>query len=1428
MAWPAFTVAIGALGGKKGGGPSIFLPAGSSGGEGNAQEIECNLVSLKISSPLICLNQPGNQTSLIATASFSNCSDRNVTDTVEWTSTRSSIATVSSGIVTGVGVGSANITASYESISSLPVSVDVMNASLTTVTVIRPSSIFLPAQSYSFRAEGTYTGGCPGSSTSDISNQVLWSLQTNPNNIGIIDPLSGRLDITTVGDFTVKAELNSIQGDTTFRVERVLTSISFDPRSVSIPNGINRENVSLMGIYSDGQNHTIQESLNNNSSVTWGNTNEAISTYNPNTGIITSNGIGANSISATLVVNGTTFSSSLPVTVTNAVVVGLRMFPEIFSSNLLVGNNRSIQFYATYSDGSEQEITNSGQLTTGIEDPEIARIEPVVGGGLQVYGVGPGTTNIRASFQTFSIRPTIINVESCTLSTIVVTPNQHNFSATGQTRQFTATGNYISSTGGSTASCPSTVNLTNSAVWTSQNNNIFTVNDEGGNKGLATAGNTVGSAEIRASLSGITGFSTINRINNVNLVSISISPANHTLEEGQTQAYTATGLYSDSSTANLSSLVTWSVIDDSGTAFVSNSTGTRGLVTAGNQGQVSIIAIDPETNIQGSTQLTIIPETTSPTLVQIVQTGSNFIRVKFSEDVRTASNGSDSANNISNWKVATGIGIQGSCSGGSIFSSSSQTGDFSISSITVVEPSVYTIHFSGVTQEKIYRLIASPAIRDLSGNTTGCPNNLSFQGSDNTAPYLLSATSIAKNSVLVTYSEPVSIGGGGSSDALNPANYLVVEDPSDGVCTNPPNVNSVQQFSATEFLILWDVWEQCDIRYSLTVSSMIHDTSANQNLMGSPRILTWYGNEAVRILSAESTSLNTIRIVFSKPVHIDTSCNSIATCQQRFWLPPSLGVITSAVIGTGNLNYIVTLTHSLAQTGASYTVIGANGLDGDGYNNLGNIFQSIRSANGLTNLMSQPRDRASFRGSGDLITNFAGGAFISDPFQDDTAFSFSFNYDNRIYLGTNNINTSSFRFDPSGGNSILTTFRFPDISKKGFGCTYNLTFNPACIGDLTTGPDGEYGVAGFNSLRFNFGGGNIREGLFVGTLKAGVNRVYFTEQKDAELTWSHSIFSATGGGNTKSIQTIGSHNSTVYIGLSSAHGTQSPVAAFHSASSPGGGALTISSGSDMSLRSMNLIGKNASGGGSVKNPCTFSNCVVGVDLFYSLPASTISSTNAGLFIANNGGVMYSSATSPTAVNDFSIVLNLTKAARGNTSLALPTEANGGLEKVSPGFRAVPFLVVYKGHMYMARNLALDEDNITNITTRNGAELWRCATACNLSNNWTLVFNIQTMDKTSNNKAISLLRVNGNALYLGIDNNSDGIGIFRAELPGANDPITSKNDFIQQGSWGLGVNGNIVKKILSSTSIAFGGSHYIYVIAGDDFAPVALRAFRQID
>ncbi|MFZ0308533.1 MAG: kelch repeat-containing protein, partial [Candidatus Sulfotelmatobacter sp.] len=199
---------------------------------------------------------------------------------------------------------------------------------------------------------------------------------------------------------------------------------------------------------------------------------------------------------------------------------------------------------------------------------------------------------------------TTVTVPAPTLVSITLNP-QSLAMRLGTTQQFTATGTY---------SDGSTQDLTSTATWTSSSSSAA-VNSAG----LVT-GASLGNSTIQAS-SGSQSASTTVAVGGPALVALALTPSTASIAVGITQQYQVTGTYTDGSTQNLTSSVSWSAVPlttasvtsgglasgvGQGTAVVTVTTGTFdavGTLAVGAPGLVSIAVVPSAATIPpGSVQ----------------------------------------------------------------------------------------------------------------------------------------------------------------------------------------------------------------------------------------------------------------------------------------------------------------------------------------------------------------------------------------------------------------------------------------------------------------------------------------------------------------------------------------------------------------------------------------------------------------------------------------------------------------------------------------------------------------------------------------------------------------------------------------------------------------------------------------------------------
>jgi uncharacterized protein YjdB len=179
-----------------------------------------------------------------------------------------------------------------------------------------------------------------------------------------------------------------------------------------------------------------------------------------------------------------------------------------------------------------------------------------------------------------------LTVTPAVLVAIVVTPAVGSIAA-GQTQQFTATGTYSNLT---------TQNLSDNVTWSSSSKATATIAQTGLATGVANGVVTITATDPSIKLPGTAALTVTPAV----LVAVTVTPPVDAIGVGDTEQFTATGLYSDLSTQNLTNTVTWSSSDTS-TASVSPA----GLATGLAVGATTITATDPAISIPGTAALTV-------------------------------------------------------------------------------------------------------------------------------------------------------------------------------------------------------------------------------------------------------------------------------------------------------------------------------------------------------------------------------------------------------------------------------------------------------------------------------------------------------------------------------------------------------------------------------------------------------------------------------------------------------------------------------------------------------------------------------------------------------------------------------------------------------------------------------------------------------
>jgi hypothetical protein len=238
---------------------------------------------------------------------------------------------------------------------------------------------------------------------------------------------------------------------------------------------------------------------------------------------------------------------------------------EVSPANPSIALGTAQQFKATgvFSDSTSQDMTES--VTWSLSDGEIASISNDAGSRGLAHSLSVGTTEVKAASGSVS-GSTSLTVTAATLVSIDVTPKNPTL-ATGTSQQFKATGTFTDD---------STQDITSSVTWSSSDTSVATISNEAGSRGLATS-LSGGTTSIKATFGNIAGQTTMT-VTSVTLVAIKVTPVNPIAHFNATIQFKATGIYSDNSSSDITTVVTWSSSDTS-IATISNAPGTKGLAT---------------------------------------------------------------------------------------------------------------------------------------------------------------------------------------------------------------------------------------------------------------------------------------------------------------------------------------------------------------------------------------------------------------------------------------------------------------------------------------------------------------------------------------------------------------------------------------------------------------------------------------------------------------------------------------------------------------------------------------------------------------------------------------------------------------------------------------------------------------------------------
>ncbi|MBF4432329.1 hypothetical protein EA848_22660, partial [Vibrio anguillarum] len=176
-----------------------------------------------------------------------------------------------------------------------------------------------------------------------------------------------------------------------------------------------------------------------------------------------------------------------------------------------------------------------------------------------------------------------VTVSSAVITAIQVTPSQVNI-AKGQTQQLTAIATYSDTTSS---------DISSSVTWTPVDTNTATVTLDG----LLT-GVEVGSTTVTATKDGIVSNAVNITVSSAVITAIQVTPSPVSVAKGQTEQLTAIATYSDTTSSDISSSVTWTPADTNTITVTST-----GLITGVEVGSTTVTAT--KNGISNSVNVTV-------------------------------------------------------------------------------------------------------------------------------------------------------------------------------------------------------------------------------------------------------------------------------------------------------------------------------------------------------------------------------------------------------------------------------------------------------------------------------------------------------------------------------------------------------------------------------------------------------------------------------------------------------------------------------------------------------------------------------------------------------------------------------------------------------------------------------------------------------
>ncbi len=515
---------------------------------------DAELISIEVT-PATATVPAGRTQQFSATGTYTDGSSQSLDATVAWSSSDENVASIDgAGLATGIAEGGpVTISASQDGFTG-DAELTVSSAVVESFSITPKTKSLAKGLEQQFVAAADYSDG----SSLDVTDSTTWT-SADPS-IVVIDSNGLATAMAEGSDVAIDADFEGFMDSALVSVTAAeLQSIEVTPANSSLADGTT-QNFFATAVYTDSTSQDVTD----NEKTTWSSSDRNIaevSNSSSSKGVVLGRDPGQVEISATF--EGETGKTGL--TVTAAVLNAIQVSPA--QKDLPKGYGQQLSATGFYSDGTNQDIT--GQVAWSSANSAIVTVSNASGsaGFANAIEDDPTPVSITAALDGVNGNATITaTAEALTGITVVSDNNSVPFDP-DVTEQFTAQGNF---SGGST------VDLTERATWISSDESVATISNIEGSKGLLTQ-RMQGSVLIEAVENGERDTKAF-EITAAALESITITPPDETVAAGRSVQYTAMGIYSDDSTQDITSEVTWSSSVPAEVS-ISNAAGEEGKAT---------------------------------------------------------------------------------------------------------------------------------------------------------------------------------------------------------------------------------------------------------------------------------------------------------------------------------------------------------------------------------------------------------------------------------------------------------------------------------------------------------------------------------------------------------------------------------------------------------------------------------------------------------------------------------------------------------------------------------------------------------------------------------------------------------------------------------------------------------------------------------